>query len=85
MGPRAELRDVGALLVGRDEPTGTFGEHDALWGSFSDGFFFFSPYNTLVTGPEVSVLISLVKFHAAATSSCCCFYRVHFQFGIPPL
>lgn len=72
----------GLSRLGRDEPTGAFGEHDALWGSFWDEVFFF-PYNMLETGPDLSVLISLVKFHTAAT--CCWLRRVHLHVGIPPL
>lgn len=30
----------GLSRLGRDEPTGAFGEHDALWGSFWDEVFF---------------------------------------------
>lgn len=47
------------------------------------GMRFFFPYNMLETGPDLSVLISLVKFHTAAT--CCWLRRVHLHFGIPPL
>lgn len=71
----------GLSWVVRDEPTSSFGEHDALWGSFGDDFFF--PYNMLVTGPGLSVLTSLMKFHTAVT--CCWLHRVHLNFGIPPL